>query len=154
MPFVERAGCRLAYDVWGRGVGESLAPSGSSQGDADPPQQPVPADDESSTAPSSTTVVLVHSKKTNSTVWADVIPSLIAAGLRVVTIDMRGFGASVPMHDQDPAEGRDLAGLYSPTHFADDLVAVLDHADIVEPYGVPPLVEKLSGPCLLSREVS
>ncbi|MGH7785682.1 MAG: alpha/beta fold hydrolase [Candidatus Binatia bacterium] len=63
-------------------------------------------------------LVLAHGAGGNTLVWWQQVP-VFAARYRVVTLDHRGFGRSPcePGHEQA-------------RHFADDLAAVLDHAEI------------------------
>lgn len=58
-------------------------------------------------------ILLVHSAVVNRRAWAGVTPLLVAAGYRVITYDMRGFGESTSEAVEFFAH--------------DDLLAVLDH---------------------------
>ncbi|MFC9118302.1 alpha/beta fold hydrolase [Streptomyces sp. NPDC057067] len=64
-------------------------------------------------------VVLVHGHPFNRTLWAPSVEALTAAGYRVITPDLRGYGAS----DVTPGKVF-LSG------FADDLAALLDHLGV------------------------
>jgi len=64
-------------------------------------------------------VVLVHGWPLGSSVWERLIGPLLAAGLRVVTYDRRGFGRS-----SHPSTGYDYDS------FADDLQQVLERLDL------------------------
>ena len=66
-------------------------------------------------------IVLVHCWPLSGAVWNDVRSSLVDAGHRVVTSDRRGFGRST-----HPSGGYDYDTLVA------DLVALLDHLDLVE----------------------
>jgi 3-oxoadipate enol-lactonase len=57
---------------------------------------------------------MAHSLSSDSGVWAEQVPALLAAGWRVLRLDMRGHGGS------DPTENCTMADL------AGDVVAVLD----------------------------
>ncbi|MFE1291373.1 alpha/beta fold hydrolase [Streptomyces sp. NPDC058751] len=70
-------------------------------------------------SPDGLPVLLVHGHPFNRTLWAPQTEALVAAGHRVITPDLRGYGDS-------PAE----AGPVYLSDFADDLVALLDHLDI------------------------
>lgn len=63
--------------------------------------------------PTAPPVVLVHSAVVNRRAWDGVVPHLVAAGYRVITYDMRGFGESTS--EKVPFRGHE------------DLLAVLDH---------------------------
>jgi pimeloyl-ACP methyl ester carboxylesterase len=67
------------------------------------------------------TVVLVHGLGFGQRSWDRVAPRLRAGGLRVVTYDQRGHGASGTSED------------YSPSAFAADLAAVLGEFGLEEP---------------------
>jgi flavin reductase (DIM6/NTAB) family NADH-FMN oxidoreductase RutF/pimeloyl-ACP methyl ester carboxylesterase len=60
-------------------------------------------------------VLLIHGAGQTRAIWADVAEALVAAGRRVITLDLRGHGAS-----EWPADGR-----YDLEAFAQDLRAVL-----------------------------
>ncbi|RFU82718.1 alpha/beta fold hydrolase [Streptomyces triticagri] len=66
-----------------------------------------------------TPVLLIHGHPFNSTLWAPQAEALSAAGYRVVTPDLRGYGRS------SVTPGKVLLA-----DFADDLAALLDHLDI------------------------
>ena len=68
-----------------------------------------------------TTVVLVHGLGFGQRSWDRVAPRLSASGLRVVTYDQRGHGASDTSED------------YSPSAFVEDLAAVLGELGLEEP---------------------
>jgi alpha-beta hydrolase superfamily lysophospholipase len=60
----------------------------------------------------STAVVLAHESPADLCGWAPYIPSLTAAGLRVLAFDFRGFGSSaLPAGKPDRAYDRDLAAV-------------------------------------------
>jgi pimeloyl-ACP methyl ester carboxylesterase len=67
------------------------------------------------------TVVLVHGLGFGQRSWDRVAPRLSAGGLRVVTYDQRGHGAS------------DVSEDYSPSAFDEDLAAVLGELGLEEP---------------------
>lgn len=67
------------------------------------------------------TVLLLHGNAESGEVWFGWTPHLLAANLRVVRPDMRGFGRSTPMPRDFP---------WSPDRIADDYVALLDHLGI------------------------
>lgn len=64
-------------------------------------------------------VVLVHGHPFNRTMWHPQTTALVAAGHRVITPDLRGYG------DSDVVPGRTLF-----VDFADDIAALLDHLGI------------------------
>ena len=64
-------------------------------------------------------VLLIHGFPLNRRMWRPQAEALAAAGYRVITPDLRGFGES-----DVPANG------YSMELFADDMVALLDHLGI------------------------
>ncbi|MEU6484686.1 alpha/beta fold hydrolase [Streptomyces sp. NPDC046887] len=64
-------------------------------------------------------VLLIHGHPFNRTLWAPQAEALTAAGYRVVTPDLRGYGASAV------TPGKILLA-----DFADDLAALLDHLGI------------------------
>ena len=66
------------------------------------------------------TVVLIHGLGFGQRSWDRVAPRLSASGLRVVTYDQRGHGAS------------DVSEDYSPSAFNEDLAAVLGELGLVE----------------------
>ncbi len=61
-------------------------------------------------------VCCCHSLSSDGGMWAEQVPPLLAAGFRVLRLDMRGHGGSDP-----------VAGDYTMKDLADDVVAVLDH---------------------------
>ncbi|MEU4686768.1 alpha/beta fold hydrolase [Streptomyces xinghaiensis] len=64
-------------------------------------------------------VVLVHGHPFNRTLWAPQTRALTAAGHRVITPDLRGYG------DSDVTPGKVLL-----SGFADDIAALLDHLGV------------------------
>lgn len=67
-------------------------------------------------------VLLLHGYPQTSFMWRDVVPRLVAVGRSVVLTDLRGYGATGPVHegaDADPA-------LYAKREMAADVAAVLD----------------------------
>lgn len=60
-------------------------------------------------------VCMTHSLASDGGMWAEQMPSLLAAGFRVLRIDMRGHGGSGPVQ-----------GPYTMSQLAADVVAVLD----------------------------
>ncbi|MEV6192956.1 alpha/beta fold hydrolase [Streptomyces sp. NPDC051920] len=70
-------------------------------------------------SPAGLPVLLIHGHPFNRTLWAPQAEALVAAGHRVITPDLRGYGESAV--DTGPVYLSD---------FADDLVALLDHLDI------------------------
>ncbi|WP_339133827.1 alpha/beta fold hydrolase [Streptomyces sp. f51] len=70
-------------------------------------------------SPAGLPVLLVHGHPFNRTLWAPQVEALVAAGHRVVTPDLRGYGASGVEQGTVHLSG-----------FADDLVALLDHLEI------------------------
>ncbi|MFI7006989.1 alpha/beta fold hydrolase [Streptomyces sp. NPDC050145] len=66
-----------------------------------------------------TPVVLVHGHPFNHTLWAPQAHALAAAGHRVITPDLRGYG------DSDVTPGQVFL-----SDFADDIAALLDHLGI------------------------
>jgi 3-oxoadipate enol-lactonase len=66
-------------------------------------------------------VCLAHSLSSDSGVWAEQVPPLLAAGWRVLRIDMRGHGGSDA-----------LPGRYSMAELASDVIAVLDFLGIAK----------------------
>jgi 3-oxoadipate enol-lactonase len=65
------------------------------------------------------TVCITHSLASDGGSWAEQVPALLAAGFRVLRIDMRGHGGSDP-----------VAGDYTMTDLAGDVTAVLDGLSI------------------------
>lgn len=65
------------------------------------------------------TVCFAHSLAADSGMWAEQLPVLLAAGYRVLRIDMRGHGGSTP-----------LEGAYTIDQLADDVIAVVDALQI------------------------
>ena len=66
-------------------------------------------------------VLLLHGWPDSADLWRHQIPALVAAGLRVIAPDLRGFGAS------DRPEAVDA---YRVRHSVRDMVALLDHLDL------------------------
>ena len=64
-------------------------------------------------------VVLIHGFPLNRRMWHPQVAALTAAGYRVITPDLRGFGES------DAPDGP-----YSMELFGDDVAALLDHLGI------------------------
>src|SRR5215510_9475731 len=60
-------------------------------------------------------VCFAHSLASDGGMWAEQVPPLLAAGYRVLRLDMRGHGGSAP-----------VAGDYTMTQLADDVAAALD----------------------------
>lgn len=60
-------------------------------------------------------VCMTHSLASDGGMWAEQVPALLAAGFRVLRIDMRGHGGSDP-----------VAGDYTMSALAGDVAAVLD----------------------------
>ncbi len=70
-------------------------------------------------------VLLIHGHTLDRRLWDPVVPSMLAAGLRVLRIDLRGHGLSTR-----PDFG------YHPSHHAGDVAAVLDAAAVGPVVGV------------------
>ncbi|WP_327175600.1 alpha/beta hydrolase [Streptomyces sp. NBC_01335] len=68
-----------------------------------------------------TPVVLIHGHPFDRTLWAPQVRALVAAGHRVITPDLRGYGAS----------GVTEGTVYL-SDFADDLAALLDHLGLAD----------------------
>jgi 3-oxoadipate enol-lactonase len=66
-------------------------------------------------------VCFTHSLTSDGGMWAEQLPPLLAAGYRVLRIDMRGHGGSDP-----------VAGDYTMTALADDVAVVLDFLGIAK----------------------
>src|ERR1700754_3227066 len=60
-------------------------------------------------------VCITHSLASDGGMWAEQVPPLLAAGYRVLRLDMRGHGGSDP-----------VAGPYTMAQLADDVAASLD----------------------------
>src|SRR6185437_6188760 len=60
-------------------------------------------------------VCMAHSLASDSGVWVEQLPPLLAAGWRVLRLDMRGHGGSTPVE-----------GDYAMADLADDVVLALD----------------------------
>jgi 3-oxoadipate enol-lactonase len=74
------------------------------------------------TGPESSPVVcFTHSLSSDSGMWAEQVPALLAAGLRVLRIDMRGHGGSDP-----------VAGDYTMDQLAADVAAVTEALGIAQ----------------------
>src|SRR4029077_19581203 len=65
------------------------------------------------------TVCITHSLASDGGSWAEQVPALLQAGIRVLRIDMRGHGGSDP-----------VAGDYTMAALAGDVAAVLDGLSI------------------------
>jgi pimeloyl-ACP methyl ester carboxylesterase len=65
------------------------------------------------------TVVLLHGWPVTSLHWRHTVPALAAAGLRALTADLRGLGAST-----------DSTGQFAKAALADDVIALADHFGI------------------------
>jgi pimeloyl-ACP methyl ester carboxylesterase len=66
-------------------------------------------------------VVLVHGFPDSALVWRKLAPLLVAAGYRVLMLDMRGYGESAM------AAGK---GNYSLEQLGSDVLALMDHTGI------------------------
>src|SRR3979490_1940193 len=66
-------------------------------------------------------VCFTHSLSSDSGMWAEQLPSLLAAGFRVLRIDMRGHGGSDP-----------VAGDYTMDQLAADVATVIDALGIAQ----------------------
>src|SRR5262249_8472260 len=64
-------------------------------------------------------VCFTHSLASDGGMWAEQVPPLLAAGYRVLRLDMRGHGGSDP-----------IAGDYTMEQLADDVAATLDFLGI------------------------
>ena len=64
-------------------------------------------------------VCMTHSLASDGGMWAEQVPPLLAAGFRVLRLDMRGHGGSDP-----------VAGAYTMAQLADDVAAALDFLGI------------------------
>lgn len=64
-------------------------------------------------------ILLIHGFPLNRSMWRPQLGDLVAAGYRVITPDLRGFG------DSDEPDGP-----YSMDLFSDDLIGLLDHLEI------------------------
>jgi len=64
-------------------------------------------------------VCMTHSLASDGGMWAEQVPPLLAAGFRVLRIDMRGHGGSDP-----------VAGDYTMSQLAADVAGVLDKLGI------------------------
>lgn len=62
-------------------------------------------------------ICLAHALSADTSIWAEQVPPLLAAGWRVLRIDMRGHGCS----------SAGTGSAYSMTELAHDVIAVLDH---------------------------
>jgi pimeloyl-ACP methyl ester carboxylesterase len=68
-----------------------------------------------------TPVVLLHGWPDTGAVWRHQIPALVAAGYRVITPDLRGFGrSSKPAHVED----------YAAPHLVGDVIGLLDRLGV------------------------
>ena len=66
-------------------------------------------------------ICMTHSLSSDSGMWAEQLPPLLAAGFRVLRIDMRGHGGSSPLN-----------GNYTMQALADDVALVLDALGIAK----------------------
>src|SRR5260221_7083188 len=66
-------------------------------------------------------VCFTHSLASDGGMWAEQLPPLLAAGYRVLRLDMRGHGGSDP-----------VAGPYTMAQLADDVAASLDFLGIAK----------------------
>ena len=66
-------------------------------------------------------VCFTHSLASDGGMWAEQLPPLLAAGYRVLRLDMRGHGGSDP-----------VSGDYTMAQLADDVAAVLDFLGIAK----------------------
>jgi 3-oxoadipate enol-lactonase len=64
-------------------------------------------------------VCMTHSLASDGGMWAEQVPALLAGGFRVLRIDMRGHGGSVP-----------LPGPYTMSQLAGDVALVLDALEL------------------------
>ena len=64
-------------------------------------------------------VCMTHSLSSDGGMWAEQVPVLLAAGWRVLRLDMRGHGGSDP-----------VPGAYTMSELSGDIIAVLDHLGI------------------------
>jgi len=72
------------------------------------------------------TVVLVHGWPDSARCWDTVVPSLIAAGYRVLAPSVRGFGGTRFLSDQTPRSGQlSVLGI--------DLLGFIDALRLVKP---------------------
>ncbi|MQA75050.1 MAG: alpha/beta fold hydrolase [Solirubrobacterales bacterium] len=69
-------------------------------------------------------LVLVHGLLMNRHMYDQLAPEMVARGLRVVTVDLLGHGASDKPHDMRA---------YGMTTFADQLAALIDHLELDRP---------------------
>lgn len=65
-------------------------------------------------------VVLIHGWPLSGASWADTVPALTGAGLRVITYDRRGFGESAPVAD----------GHYDYDALTSDLATLVEDLDL------------------------
>src|SRR2546428_389004 len=65
-------------------------------------------------------ICLAHALSADAGVWAEQVPPLLAAGWRVLRLDMRGHGGSTP----GAGDG------YAMSELAGDVVAVLDALEL------------------------
>ena len=76
-------------------------------------------------------VLLVHGLGQTAWTWTPVARRLVAAGVRVAAMDLRGHGLSdAPTED----------GAYDPSAFAEDVVAVAEGSGLLEPGGADRVV--------------
>lgn len=74
-------------------------------------------------------VVLVHSKKSCSSIWFQQVPYLVQNGFCCIVPDMRGFGRSIPTNKSN-------LDSYHPKHFPNDIVTILNNEKINKPVDV------------------
>ncbi|MFC7492565.1 MULTISPECIES: alpha/beta fold hydrolase [unclassified Knoellia] len=67
-------------------------------------------------------VVLIHGWPLSGASWKDTVPALVAAGLRVITYDRRGFGQSAPATD----------GRYDYDTLTSDLAGLIEELDLTD----------------------
>jgi len=65
--------------------------------------------------PGAPTLTITHSLSSDGGMWAEQMPALLAAGFRVLRLDMRGHGGSDP-----------VAGDYTMAILAQDVIKALD----------------------------
>ena len=70
--------------------------------------------------PTAPVVCMTHSLTSDGGMWAEQVPALLEAGYQVLRLDMRGHGGSSP-----------YPGHYTIEILAADVIAILDHFDII-----------------------
>ncbi|OJD36828.1 alpha beta hydrolase [Diplodia corticola] len=90
---------------------------------------PSPSNKNASAAVAPPTILLLHGWTCDSLDWSFQLPSLLALGFRVLTLDFRGHGRS----DPTSAPANTNSTLYSPSALAADAAALLTHLDITTP---------------------